>query len=65
LKFDPTRASVANEETVNPPFETLSACGLLLTNATPATLMPKATIIAMAVTVFKIREKLFTRHFAP
>jgi hypothetical protein len=62
-KLDPTRASVASEETVNPPFETLSTCGLLLVNATPATLIPKATIIAMAVTVFKIRENLYMYSF--
>lgn len=52
--LDPTSALFTNEETVKPPFWTLS-WGLLLVNAIPPILKLKRRIIITAVTVFKIR----------
>ncbi len=52
-KLDPTRALFSNEETVKPPFWTLS-WGLLLVNAIPPILKLKIRTIITAVTVFKI-----------
>jgi hypothetical protein len=53
---DPTRALKSSEEAVNPLFETLSRCGLLLANAMPVILNAKTAMRAIAVTVFMFRS---------
>lgn len=63
-KLDPTRAFKSSDEAVNPLFETfLSWCGLLLTNAMPATLNAKMATNNIALigtdTVFMFRSKLY------